>query len=230
MASKAPARFDGFSKEGLAFLRGLAKHNDRTWFAPRKHVYEAELLAPLTALVDELSARLARERIPIASIPGKAVFRIYRDVRFSNDKRPYKTNLGAYLSPDGTRSTPGGLYVHVEPGDSFVAAAFYQIDAPLLLRFRQAIVADPKRFGTMLRALERNGLALPGPEEQDDALKRPPRGFADAPEDVAGYLQLRSFVVRRELTDAEVGSRKLVDTAVRFTKDALPLLRYGWAL
>jgi uncharacterized protein (TIGR02453 family) len=230
MAAVVTERFEGFSPDGMAFLRGLAKHNDRTWFAPRKTIYETELLGPLRALVEELSVRLARQRVPIGGVPQRAIFRIYRDVRFSPDKRPYKTHVSAYLSPGGGRGTPGGLYVHVQPGESFMAAAFHEIDAPLLLRWRQAIVADPKRFRTMVRALERNSLALPDPHEREDALKRLPRGFSDAPEEVADYLRLRSFTVHRNLTDAEVGSRKLVDAAARFTTDALPLLRYGWSL
>jgi uncharacterized protein (TIGR02453 family) len=230
MAGEVLERFDGFSAEGLAFLRGLAKHNDRAWFAPRKPTYETQLLAPLRAFVDELSGELARQRVPIGGEPRRAIFRIYRDVRFSPDKRPYKTHVSAYLSPSGGRGTPGGLYVHIQPGESFMAAAFHELDSPLLLRFRQAIVADPKRFRTMARALERKGLALPGPDEQEGALKRLPRGFSDAPAEVADYLRLRSFTVHRELSDADVASRKLIGVAARFAKDSLPLLRYGWSL
>src|SRR5690349_10339043 len=110
--------FNGFSPAGLAFMRGLAKHNDRAWFMPRKSTYETELLAPLQTLVDDTTQALRKARIPIAADPRRSTFRIYRDIRFSHDKRPYKTNLGAYLPADGTRDEPGGLYIHIEPGES----------------------------------------------------------------------------------------------------------------
>lgn len=230
MATKDSAAFKGFSDEGLAFLRGLAKHNDRAWFALRKAVYESQVLGPMREFVAELSERLARGRIPLAGDPQRAVYRIYRDVRFSPDKSPYKTHIGAYLTRDGGRGEPGGLYVHVQPGASFMAAAFYQIDPALLTRWRSAIMEDPKRFRTMLRALERAGLQLTKADEHDGSLKRLPRGFANPPPDLEEYFRLRSFTVSRDLTDRELQSAKVVEVASRFTKAALPLFRYGWSL
>src|SRR5215469_12457433 len=91
--------FAGFSKAGMRFLADLAKHNDRSWFQPRKSIYEAELLEPLQALVADASEALRKAKIPIGATPTRSIFRIYRDIRFSRDKSPYKTNLGAYLSP-----------------------------------------------------------------------------------------------------------------------------------
>lgn len=230
MPIKDGGTFSGFSDEGLAFLRGLAKHNDREWFAPRKAVYEAHVQEPMRAFVAELSERLARERIPLAGIPQRAVYRIYRDVRFSPDKSPYKTHIGAYLTRDGAKREPGGLYVHVQPRASFMAAAFYQIDPALVTRWRSAIMDDPKRFRTMLRALDRAGLHLTKAHEHDGSLKRLPRGFTDPPADLAEYFRLRSFTVSRDVSDSELGSATLVDVAAGFTKGALPLLRYGWSL
>lgn len=230
MAKGDGGAFNGFSDEGLAFLRGLVKHNDREWFAPRKAVYESQVQEPMRAFVAELSDRLARKRIPLAGNPQRAVYRIYRDVRFSPDKSPYKTHIGAYLTRDGGREEPGGLYVHVQPGESFMAAAFYHIDPALVTRWRTAIAAEPRRFRTMLRALERKGLHLTTADEHEGSLKRLPRGIADPPPDLEGYFRLRSFTTSREVTDSQLGSAHLVDAALRFTSDALPLLRYGWEL
>jgi uncharacterized protein (TIGR02453 family) len=230
MKTQQSATFGGFSDEGLAFLRGLARHNDREWFAPRKTLYEAELLEPLRAFVEALSDRLARERIPIGGTPQRSIYRIYRDIRFSPDKRPYKTHVSAYLSRDGSRDEPGGLYVHITPGESFIVAAFYQLDTPLVARWRRAIADDPKRFRAMLRALEKSGLRVTKPDEHEGSLKRVPPGFAAVPEDVADYLRLKSFNSSRTLTDKEVTSPRLVEIAARFAKDALPLFRYGWSV
>src|SRR5215469_4576395 len=96
-------RFSGFSAEAMRFLRDLKTHNDRAWFQPRKAIYERELLEPLQLLTADLSAALRKAKIPIDADPRRAVFRIYRDVRFSPDKSPYKTNLGTYLPYKGIR-------------------------------------------------------------------------------------------------------------------------------
>ncbi|MBV8531799.1 MAG: DUF2461 domain-containing protein, partial [Candidatus Eremiobacteraeota bacterium] len=148
-------------------------------------------------------------------------FRIYRDVRFSRDKSPYKTNLGTYLPHRGMRGAPGGLYVHVAPKGSFIAAAFYQLDREPLARWREAMAADPKAFQSVLRALARNGVAL---SEQDEALKRMPRGFeAMAQSPIAPYFKLASFMVTRELSDDDLMDARLVDLSVGLAKHAKPL-------
>jgi uncharacterized protein (TIGR02453 family) len=228
MPKTSKRSFAGFSPAALKFLRDLAKHNDRQWFTPRKSIYETELLEPLRALVADATEAFRKAKIPIGADPKHATFRIYRDIRFSPDKSPYKTNLGAYLSYDGSHDTPGGLYIHIQPKQSFMAVAFYQIDKQLLQRWREAMAADPARFEAMLRALERNGLHL---NEQEDALKRMPRGFeAHAESPIAKYFRLPSFTVSETLSDDDVCSAGLVDRMVDLAKRAKPLLNYGWSV
>jgi uncharacterized protein (TIGR02453 family) len=218
--------FSGFSAQALKFLRDLKKNNDRAWFAPRKELYERECLEPLRALTAALAAALRKVKIPIEADASRVGFRIYRDVRFSRDKSPYKTNLGTYLPYRGMRGAPGGLYVHVSPKASFVAAAFYQLDREPLQRWREAMAADPKRFQRVVLALGRNGIML---SEQEDVLKRMPRGFeALAKDPIAPYFKLTSFTVGRELSDDDVMDRRLVAECVRLAKHARPLLHYGW--
>lgn len=218
-------RFTGFSAEAMRFLRDLRKNNDRAWFQPRKAIYERELLEPLQLLTADLSTALRKAKIPIDADPRRAVFRIYRDVRFSPDKSPYKTNLGTYLPYKGIRGAPGGLYVHVTPKESFIATAFYQLDKDALLRWRTAMAAEPKRFEAALRALERNGVSI----GQFEALKRMPRGFEDQRESmIAPYFRLGSFVVSEQLTDEDVMDKRLIDRAVALAKKSKPLLEYGW--
>ena len=221
-------QFSGFSPAALKFLRDLAKNNDRKWFAPRKHIYEAELLEPLGALVADATEAMRRAKIPIAADPMRSTFRIYRDIRFSPDKRPYKTNLGAYLPPGGKHDEPGGLYIHIQPKNSFLAIAFYQLDKQLLLRWRTAMAKDPKTFQSMLRALERNGLKI---SDESESLKRMPRGFeayADSP--IAKYFRLGSFIVSERLSDKDVSSRRVIDRMVALAKKGRPLLAYGRGL
>jgi uncharacterized protein (TIGR02453 family) len=228
MTTKAEERFSGFSPVALKFLRDLAKHNDRTWFVPRKHIYEAELLQPLQALVADVSVELRRAKIPIGADPMRSTFRIYRDIRFSPDKRPYKTNLGAYLPSTSGGDGQGGLYIHIQPKQSFIATAFYQLDKPMLLRWRTAMAEDPKRFQSTLRALERNGLTI---SVEHESLKRMPRGFeAQADSPIARYFRLDSFTVGEQLNDKDVSSKRLVDRIVALAKRSKPLLEYGRTL
>ena len=220
--------FPGFSAAGIKFLRDLAKHNDRQWFAARKAIYQQELLEPLGALVSDATAALRAAKIPLGGDPQHSTFRIYRDVRFSADKSPFKTNLGAYLSSGGDHDEPGGLYIHIQPKKSFMAVAFYQLDRPQLSRWRTAMAKDPKRFQSMLSALERSGLKL---SDTSESLKRMPRGFeAQADSPIAKYFRIGSFVVSEPLSDKDVSSRTIVNRIVALAKKSKPLLTYGWAL
>jgi uncharacterized protein (TIGR02453 family) len=220
--------FTGFSPQALKFLRDLKKNNERAWFAPRKELYERECLEPLRALTADLAAALRKAKVPIDADPSRVGFRIYRDVRFSRDKSPYKTNLGTYLPHRGLRGAPGGLYLHVAPKESFAVAGFYQLDKDPLQRWRDAMAADPKSFQNVLRALERNKLAL---SEQEPQLKRMPRGFetlAESP--IAPYFRVGTFMVSERLSDADVGGAGLIERSVALVKRAKPLLEYGWSV
>jgi uncharacterized protein (TIGR02453 family) len=226
-----PRTFEGFPASGLRFLAALAKHNERAWFQSRKERYEREVLHPMRAFVADASAALSARGIPLVGDEKRSVFRIYRDVRFSDDKRPYKTFAAAYLSYDGGRKSQGGLYLCVAPQASFLAIAFYRIEAPMLQRWRVAMRDDPHGFTRVVRALAKRGLAVIGPEERDDSLARLPRAFAPlAGHELEPYFRLRSFTLRRALTPHEVTSPRLLEIALDFARDAKPLLEFGWRL
>jgi uncharacterized protein (TIGR02453 family) len=227
----APGAFRGFDPKALRLLAALARNNDRAWFVPRKERFTQELLAPMEALVVDATAALARAKIPIGGDRKRSMFRIYRDVRFSSDKRPYKTHLSAYLSYDGGRTTPGGVYVHVEPKQSFLSVAFYRIEKPMLARWRSAMATRPAAFRRVVAALAKRGLTIIGPDDDEDSLARMPRGFeAFATNELAPYFRLKSFCVHRELTDGDVASPQLVAQIVKIARDAKPLLDFGWSL
>jgi uncharacterized protein (TIGR02453 family) len=226
MAKATIEAFTGFSPQALKFLRDLRKSNHRAWFVPRKELYERECLEPLRALTVGLARALRKARIPIDADPSRVGFRIYRDVRFSRDKSPYKTNLGTYLPYRGIRGAPGGLYIHITPKESFVVAGFYQLDKEPLQRWREAMASDPRRFQSVLRALERNGLAL---SDQAPALKRMPRGFeALAESPIADYFKIGTFIVSEKISDADIADAGLIERSLTLVKKAKPLLEYGW--
>lgn len=228
MAKATADTFTGFSPQALKFLRDLKKNNDRAWFGPRKELYEHECVAPLRALTADLAGALRKARIPIDVDPSRVGFRIHRDVRFSRDKSPYKTNLGTYLPHRGIRGAPGGLYIHVAPKESFAVAGFYQLDREPLQRWRDAMASDPKRFQSVLRAIERNGLAL---SDREPDLKRMPRGYEPLAESsIAAYFKIGTFMVSERLSDADVAGAALIEKSLALVKKAKPLLEYGWGV
>ena len=112
--------FSGFASDDLAFLKGLAAHNDRDWFTAHRAAYDEGLKPALEALVAATTEALAARGVPLAGDAKKSLFRIHRDVRFSKDKSPYKTHVSATLTrtgPDGLwrKMSPGMVYVHIEP-------------------------------------------------------------------------------------------------------------------
>jgi uncharacterized protein (TIGR02453 family) len=228
MPTTASGTFSGFSPAALRFLRDLKKNNERAWFRTRKDFYERELLAPLQALTADIARALRKAKIPIDVDPSRVAFRIYRDVRFSPDKSPYKTNLGTYLPHNGMREASGGLYVHVAPKASFIVVGFYQLDRPLLQRWRESMANEPERFQGVLRGLAKTDVSL---SDQEDALKRMPRGFeshTDSP--IARYFRMSSFTVNDGLSDDDVMDGSLIDRSVALAKAAKPLLQFGWSL
>src|SRR5205807_2550485 len=125
--TEAPIRFAGFRPAGFAFFSGLRDNNDPAWFKPRKAVYEAEVLEPFRALIIAVAAALHEAGLPLVGDARHGIFRIDRDVRFSSDKRLYKTHAGAVLTRSGRKRDPGLLYLHVAPAESMVAAVVDRI-------------------------------------------------------------------------------------------------------
>src|SRR5438477_95855 len=166
---EAPTRFAGFRPAGFAFFSELRDNNDPAWFKPRKAVYEAEVLEPFRALTIAVAAALHEAGLPLVGDARHGIFRIYRDVRFSSDKRLYKTHAGAVLTRSGRKRDPGLLYLHVAPAESMVAAGFWHPEPGLLSRLRRAILDDPEAFLTVA-----DGLAAAGSPISSDA--RPPTG------------------------------------------------------
>jgi len=223
----ATTGFAGFRPAAFAFFSELQDNNDPAWFRPRKAVYETEVLAPFRDLIIAVAAALREAELPLAGDPKSSIFRIYRDVRFSPDKRLYKTHAGAVLTRSGGRRDPGVLYIHVAPGESMVAAGFWHPEPALLARLRRAILADPNGFLAIAVRLAKAGCPL----TSDDKLSRPPRGFEAAKgTPVAEYVGWKSFTAHRMLSDTEMQSPQLVDRIVGFASTVLPFLEWGWGV
>jgi uncharacterized protein (TIGR02453 family) len=173
-----------FTPEALKFLRGLARHNDRAWFDPRKPVYERELKAPMLALIEEINHAFADFAPEHIRPPHKAMMRIYRDTRFDVSRgqpaRPYKTHVAAWWVRSGLEKTSGaGFYFSFSAKETVVAAGMYMPSPEQLLAVRRYLVDHHEELRALLAGRK---LRAAMKEFDGHKLTRPPRGFpADSP-------------------------------------------------
>lgn len=219
------ACFQGFQAPAFAFFRGLAAQNERAWFLAHKDTYETAVKAPMLDLVADLSDALAVRQVPLVGQEGKAMFRPNRDVRFSRDKSPYKTNASIVLSRDGGRRSQGVMYVQVGQDGGFAALGFYQLEPAGLGAFRDQIVYDPAAWRRLTAQLAKHGLEL----RREDSLTRLPRGYdTAAAQGLEDDLRLKSFILTMRLTKAELGKPSLVGHLADFAQNGCGLLEFGW--
>ncbi len=227
------SQFAGFSADAIQFLADLAEHNDRAWFQPRKAEYERLLKEPMERMIDALAERLAERNVPLRADPKRSPFRIYRDTRFSADKSPYKTGLGASFpwiegggapaedADDGPHGNGG--YFHFQPGEMYAGGGMWRADRQRLEAFRRAIVEDPDRVRAGLE--EPAFVATFGGASSHETLKRIPAGYpADHP--MADMFRWKDVVFGRRLSDDEVCSPELPDLLADGYAAAMPVFRF----
>jgi uncharacterized protein (TIGR02453 family) len=211
-----------FSEAALKFLRGLKRNNDREWFAARKEIYERELKAPMLAVIGEVNEGLAEFAPEFVRDPAKCMFRIYRDTRFSKDKKPYKDHVAAWWVRRGLEKTSGGgLYFAVSATEVTVAAGVYMPQPPQLLAIRRHLLEHHAELRAMLEAkpLKKLGMAAMEPA----TMSRPPKGF---PADHPGIelIKQRQWGVSAELPVETALSPKLVEEMVKRYRAAAPMI------
>lgn len=201
----------------LKFLKQLSRNNDREWFEKNKGRY-LQAKDSFEELVSAMLIRLITFDEALAGLnPKKLPFRIYRDVRFSKDKRPYKTNMGAGFSPNGRLIQEPGYYLHLEPGNkSFVAGGIYQPDSANLAKVRQEIDYNGPALKKIFKAKKFRSLF----EDFDDfdKLKTAPKGYPKDHPDIE-WLKLKSFIVSLSFTDKEVIDKKFVGKVTSACKE-----------
>lgn len=223
--------FAGFNGKALTFLRQLKRNNRRDWFEENKPTYTADVQEPMRDLVQEMDTRFGRFAPEIIGDVKKSVFRIYRDVRFSKDKSPYKTHAACWFYHRGAGKKVGqeaheggaGFYFHLEPGASFVGAGIWMPPRPSLQRLRDAIANDPVKFAAVANSpqIKRRFGGL----SEEGRLSRVPRGYpSDHP--AGDLLRNVSYIVGRSLKDDDVVSSKLPQTLEKDFSVALPLVRW----
>jgi len=233
--AEPPTTFRGFTPEAIQFLVDLAANNDRAWFQPRKAEYERLLKEPFEAMIAALADRLEARGVPMLADPKRSPFRIYRDTRFSKDKSPYKSHLGASFpwaeDAPGTEAGGGhderahgnGGYFHFQPGEMFAGGGMWQMEKATLDAFRAALRDDPDRVRAALE--EPSFVASWGEVRPHEELKRFPPGY---PQDhpLARMFLWKDVVFGRRLSDEEVLSPDLPDRLAEAYATAAPVFRF----
>lgn len=210
-----------FNPAAIRFLKGLKKHNDRTWFNDRKPVYEAEVQLPWLALIEQVNEALAKFAPDCVKPARKAMFRIYRDTRFSNNKLPYKTHVGAWWSPASLAKTSGaGFYAHVGADEVVVAAGVYMPQPEQLLAIRRYLQTHHADFRALLANKRLRALL---PELDSNPLTRMPKGFA-ADDPAAEFLLCRQWALSVRLPVDVATTAKLLGEIVNRFRAAAPLV------
>ena len=188
MTASAKLKFAGFSKKMPTFFRGLARNNTREWFTPRKMVFERHVRGPMVELLSCINEDFKSFAADYAMAnPAKALYRIYRDTRFSNDKTPYKTQIGGTFHRQGLpKNSCAGMYVGVSHKCVEVAGGMYMPGPEELAAVRRAIAEDGRK---LVKLVTEKRLVKAVGRLQGEKLVRPPKGFDDAPADVAELLK-----------------------------------------
>ena len=211
-------------RELVNYLEGLAENNNRAWFVMNKPSYDI-LRAEFTELVARVIAGTAKFDPAVAGQDAKkAQFRINRDVRFSKDKSPYKSNFSAVVAPGGKKDPGSHYYFHIdEAGKLFVAGGCYLPPADVLLRIRQRIAAEPAVFSRLLK--NKTMLAYYAGFSDEGKLVRPPKGF-DAETPHIEVIKQKSFIMVREMSVKGMTGDKVIKEVEAGFKAALPLVKW----
>ena len=213
-----------FSEEFFKFLVELRVHNDRDWFLKNKARYETAVRDPFLHLIADLAPAL--EKVPPGFIAdprpvGGSMMRIYRDIRFSRDKSPYKTAVAAHFGLTAGKAAMPALYLHLEPGNCGIGAGAWHPEPGPLKQIRDAIVASPQRWRKIISGKEfGSSCGMSG-----DALKRPPTGY-DPDHPLIEDLKRKDFAISSSLSDDQVGSPGLLDEIVEKFRTAAPLVKF----
>jgi uncharacterized protein (TIGR02453 family) len=209
-------------KHLLDFLSRLAKHNNKEWFDANKKEYDSLRKEWIGFVGDSIQAVSTFDQSILNLDPKKCIFRINRDIRFSKDKSPYKNNFGMSLNPAGKGQDFCGYYLHIQPGNCFIAGGAYMPSPEKLAAIRQEIDYNFDRFQNIVTAKSFKSLfsKLGG-----DTLVRPPKGYeADNP--AITYLKHKGFIAQQPLADKVLSDPGFLKQLVKTTQAIKPLVDF----
>lgn len=221
----AGAGFTGFGAKALPFLKALAFHQNKEWFAENRALYESGVKRPMGDLIEAASARFAELSIPLHGNRTGSMFRVNRDVRFAKEKHPYNTHASAVLTRNGTKKDSSGAYIHIKPGHCFVGAGIWMTEPPVLNALRRKILAFPETFLAIEDAL----LAQDLPLSVEDDMKRVPADFRHVSEPrLQALMRKRHFFINHPVDDEAITTPAVLETLVKSTVAAEALFAFFW--
>lgn len=210
----------------INFLRELKKNNCKDWFDENRSIYE-ESKADFIAFIQQVIAEVAKIDNTIQFVKAKdCIFRINRDIRFSNDKSPYKINFGAFITPNGKKPMNlAGYYFHLEPGNSFAGGGIYMPMPPELKKIRHYIDANYPEFIDAITTEPFSSVYQGLDVDPGCMLTRVPKGF-DTDNPAAEYLKFKSFTATVPFTDKEIQSPKLLSKTIDAFQALIPFNKF----
>ncbi|MCW3089122.1 MAG: hypothetical protein JWP81_191 [Ferruginibacter sp.] len=208
----------------LRFLKDLQKNNNKPWFEEHRPLYEAAK-TNLQNMVAELIPAIAKFDEAIGNLAVKdCTFRINRDVRFSKNKSPYKSNMAAYFSSGGKKASVAGYYFHCESGKSYAAGGFYSPMPPQLAKIRQEIDYNFDEWKSIIHHKTFKKYFTNGVDGVD-LLVRPPKGY-DENNAAIEYLKMKHFIVSKPITDTEFQRKTLVKDVAKVFEAMKPMIDF----
>jgi uncharacterized protein (TIGR02453 family) len=207
----------------ISFLRELKDNNNKEWFDLHRKDYEGAK-SDYLKLVSQILEKLKTIDPALENLEAKkCVFRINRDVRFSKNKDPYKTNMGSFYSKGGKAVECAGYYFHLEPGSCFIGGGYWMPQGPDLKKIRSEIDYNLEEFTGILQ--EKTMKKYFGELSQEARLSRPPQGY-DADNPAVEYLKLKSFTVTSTLPDEQLNNPKLLSNIIDHFRAMKPLVQF----
>ncbi len=216
--------FDGFPAEGIGFLKRLKRNNNRLWFGRHKHEYEASVKTPMLSLIAALQPHFEKFAPEVDINPKRSLFRVYRDVRFSKDKSPYKTHVAAHFvlrgKPKGVEGS--GYYLHIEPGEVYLGGGIYMPDSDQLKKIRRAISDQPEQFLSILGNAKFKSMFG---KLEGEKLQRVPKGY-EPDHAMADWLRHKQFFVWVDWPESKSRKEDFVAEVASVFEAATPLVRF----
>lgn len=213
-----------FKKSTIKYLRDLEKNNNREWFEANKRRYESDVREPALAYIEAMAPRLAKISPAFVASPkkvGGSLMRVYRDVRFSKDKTPYKTNIGIQFRHSAGKDVHApGFYLHIEPAEVFLGAGIWHPDSSTLQNVRLHMDENRAEWKKISKGLTSKEYALQG-----ESLKKPPRGYP-AEHPLLEDLKRKDFIAVRNLDLSVITESDFVTQSAKLFAAAKPLVKF----
>jgi uncharacterized protein (TIGR02453 family) len=216
--------FEGFPKEGIKFFKQLKRNNNRKWFEKHKEEFESHTKAPMQSYIIALQTYFSRFAPEFDLNPKRSIFRIYRDIRFSSDKTPYKTHIAAHFVLRGKQKgfVGSGYYIEIGPGELYVGGGIYIPDSDQLKKIQKAIAGRGEEFLSIVESRRFKKLFAPFEWKK---LQRIPKGYEEN-HPMAEWLKYKQFFVGVSWPESKCYKVSFVKETASICKELTPLVRF----